>query len=106
MRLVRQAGRFVLTAGAMARLSCMRNEGLIYVAAALICGAWLVTQCSTHAARDRGFNLNINGNAESCADLKVRSQGEIAQVNESFTRSEEHTSELQSLRHLVCRLLL
>src|SRR5258705_3080626 len=25
---------------------------------------------------------------------------------EQFTRSEEHTSELQSLRHLVCRLLL
>src|SRR5205814_9787623 len=25
---------------------------------------------------------------------------------ELFTRSEEHTSELQSLRHLVCRLLL
>src|SRR5258705_9106728 len=25
---------------------------------------------------------------------------------ESETRSEEHTSELQSLRHLVCRLLL
>src|SRR5205814_6540718 len=24
----------------------------------------------------------------------------------TFTRSEEHTSELQSLRHLVCRLLL
>src|SRR5262245_66658695 len=24
----------------------------------------------------------------------------------SFVRSEEHTSELQSLRHLVCRLLL
>src|SRR5258705_6182471 len=24
----------------------------------------------------------------------------------AFTRSEEHTSELQSLRHLVCRLLL
>src|ERR1035438_10564675 len=27
-------------------------------------------------------------------------------VGELFTRSEEHTSELQSLRHLVCRLLL
>src|ERR1035438_9986502 len=26
--------------------------------------------------------------------------------NRSFHRSEEHTSELQSLRHLVCRLLL
>src|ERR1035438_6699082 len=25
---------------------------------------------------------------------------------ESYIRSEEHTSELQSLRHLVCRLLL
>src|SRR5258705_6043930 len=27
-------------------------------------------------------------------------------VLEGFDRSEEHTSELQSLRHLVCRLLL
>src|ERR1035438_10411223 len=28
-----------------------------------------------------------------------------AGMPESFSRSEEHTSELQSLRHLVCRLL-
>src|ERR1035438_10580317 len=27
-------------------------------------------------------------------------------VNPPLSRSEEHTSELQSLRHLVCRLLL
>src|ERR1035438_740768 len=27
-------------------------------------------------------------------------------VNAAVSRSEEHTSELQSLRHLVCRLLL
>src|SRR5262245_64957284 len=27
-------------------------------------------------------------------------------LNRSLPRSEEHTSELQSLRHLVCRLLL
>src|SRR5205814_6805569 len=27
-------------------------------------------------------------------------------IHEAFGRSEEHTSELQSLRHLVCRLLL
>ena len=77
----------MLTAGAAARLSCMKNEGFLYVAAAVLCGAWLVTPCQTHAARDRGFNLNINGNAESCADLKVRSKGETAQVNESFTLS-------------------
>src|SRR5947199_1364573 len=29
-----------------------------------------------------------------------------ADVDEEHCRSEEHTSELQSLRHLVCRLLL
>src|SRR5437899_7841132 len=29
-----------------------------------------------------------------------------ADIFESYVRSEEHTSELQSLRHLVCRLLL
>src|SRR5438045_5548404 len=28
------------------------------------------------------------------------------ELNGAFFRSEEHTSELQSLRHLVCRLLL
>src|ERR1035438_208832 len=33
--------------------------------------------------------------------LKYRSEG-----NNAYIRSEEHTSELQSLRHLVCRLLL
>src|SRR5205814_3418098 len=30
----------------------------------------------------------------------------VAGSSSSNTRSEEHTSELQSLRHLVCRLLL
>src|SRR5438045_7773684 len=32
--------------------------------------------------------------------------GPIVSSNPTFFRSEEHTSELQSLRHLVCRLLL
>src|SRR5262245_64354763 len=32
--------------------------------------------------------------------------GDIRYENVKFSRSEEHTSELQSLRHLVCRLLL
>src|SRR5438045_8106904 len=33
--------------------------------------------------------------------------GDVAEVDGiRVTRSEEHTSELQSLRHLVCRLLL
>src|ERR1039458_3842622 len=33
-------------------------------------------------------------------------KAELKFVNIRETRSEEHTSELQSLRHLVCRLLL
>src|ERR1035441_10881419 len=36
-------------------------------------------------------------------------EAELARIKprmEKFPRSEEHTSELQSLRHLVCRLLL
>src|SRR5215472_21682 len=32
--------------------------------------------------------------------------GDFAFANPAAIRSEEHTSELQSLRHLVCRLLL
>src|SRR2546422_2285987 len=40
--------------------------------------------------------------------LKVdpRSKVTPAELREQFTRSEEHTSELQSRLHLVCRLLL
>src|ERR1039458_10665073 len=37
-----------------------------------------------------------------CRKAVPESQGS----REAFSRSEEHTSELQSLRHLVCRLLL
>src|ERR1039458_10641763 len=37
---------------------------------------------------------------------KVRSVASAKRSAGSARRSEEHTSELQSLRHLVCRLLL
>src|SRR5205814_3625176 len=40
--------------------------------------------------------------AHPAADLEVREDDVLSGVE----RSEEHTSELQSLRHLVCRLLL
>jgi DUF4097 and DUF4098 domain-containing protein YvlB len=66
----------------------MKNEALVYVAAAVLCGGWLISPQQSHAAKGRGFNINLNGSAESCADLKVTSSnGEIAQVNESFTMS-------------------
>src|SRR5437899_9581783 len=40
----------------------------------------------------------------TCSSLAPTGRKRIAPV--SGSRSEEHTSELQSLRHLVCRLLL
>src|SRR5262245_63883738 len=38
--------------------------------------------------------------------LLVGHQALLDQIHQRLVRSEEHTSELQSLRHLVCRLLL
>src|ERR1035438_8809110 len=38
--------------------------------------------------------------------VKGRFFDESPHITSHFSRSEEHTSELQSLRHLVCRLLL
>src|SRR5436853_5496223 len=41
--------------------------------------------------------------SEACSCFNSKA---IAIFEGSYLRSEEHTSELQSLRHLVCRLLL
>src|SRR5205814_8019717 len=45
--------------------------------------------------------LNRLGERELCPGA-----AKLAEINADYRRSEEHTSELQSLRHLVCRLLL
>src|SRR5437899_6057184 len=39
-------------------------------------------------------------------EVRYQERRTAADAGESGVRSEEHTSELQSLRHLVCRLLL
>src|SRR5262245_64953525 len=39
-------------------------------------------------------------------EKKLAALNELLPLLEAVVRSEEHTSELQSLRHLVCRLLL
>src|SRR5205814_10272183 len=50
------------------------------------------------------------GRSDSCSspgNWRPRCPGfQVASAPGSSSRSEEHTSELQSLRHLVCRLLL
>src|SRR5690625_6252471 len=44
--------------------------------------------------------------AERVGSLARSTEQEVAGVIENMARSEEHTSELQSRGHLVCRLLL
>src|ERR1035438_657892 len=48
--------------------------------------------------------ITIGENPDKYTDEMLNLLGKL-NVN-SLSRSEEHTSELQSLRHLVCRLLL
>src|SRR5258705_3841684 len=52
---------------------------------------------------------NVGGHAFGLVVLLVRevaAEREREHFDQLLKRSEEHTSELQSLRHLVCRLLL
>src|SRR5437016_9660305 len=46
------------------------------------------------------------GNTEEAESLQKQLTIEIRRLQEDAERSEEHTSELQSLTNLVCRLLL
>src|SRR2546423_14395109 len=59
--------------------------------------------CSTASARSTGARIERwNGNhREHIAIVRINHDGRRAR-----DRSEEHTSELQSLAYLVCRLLL
>src|SRR5205814_4455624 len=52
-----------------------------------------------------GQGISALRRADDCNGARVHEEREIAS-SVAVVRSEEHTSELQSLRHLVCRLLL
>src|SRR5438045_8252096 len=49
---------------------------------------------------------NITVSESSISSLRLDQSGSQRRDRRFADRSEEHTSELQSLRHLVCRLLL
>src|SRR5262245_32957221 len=51
-------------------------------------------------------DITLQPEPEPGADRLVQVPYERIRHHRQYTRSEEHTSELQSLRHLVCRLLL
>src|SRR5205814_6680701 len=59
--------------------------------------AWFVL---LREARD----LAAQGNGPRLATEAIREMDQFFVIDASEMRSEEHTSELQSLRHLVCRL--
>ena len=75
----------------------MRNENLIYLAAAGLILAWFGASVETHAAKTRNLNVSFENNAERCSDLKVKSDGEVAQGTDSFTlgRGDASMIELQ-----------
>src|SRR5438876_10828513 len=59
--------------------------------------------------RNAGFaedDLHVAGPSDRKKNLVVRFRGAGKRTTRFFLRSEEHTSELQSPVHLVCRLLL
>src|SRR2546425_6468914 len=56
----------------------------------------VVTQCRAQARKNRALTVR---------QIAARCDSAVAKVMRDY-RSEEHTSELQSLAYLVCRLLL
>src|ERR1035438_10641187 len=54
----------------------------------------------------RSTSIQFGAGAWAVASRAARMVGFFLLASRTETRSEEHTSELQSLRHLVCRLLL
>src|SRR5262245_64214899 len=58
------------------------------------------------AALARASGIPLTGLDEPSIEVTVDGADEVDPDLNLIKRSEEHTSELQSLRHLVCRLLL
>ena len=71
--------------------------------AVLLCAAWLLPPASGQFNRRRGLDISTEGNAERCSDLKVSSNGEIAQSSDTFTlqRNEAPVLELTGMDRSV-----
>src|SRR5437773_4926564 len=57
----------------------------------------------SHARRPTGDTITVRWNS---TEVYARSRGKWSIIHSHWSRSEEHTSELQSHHDLVCRLLL
>src|ERR1035441_1118520 len=92
-------------------LSPMKRLLLLFITAALAFAADLTGTWEFNVETDMGFGTPIMTFKQDGNKLTGTYKGQLGEAPLQGTvngekRSEEHTSELQSLRHLVCRLLL
>jgi hypothetical protein len=73
----------------------MKNDSLYCLAAALLIAGWILTPAKSHAAKTNNLSISVEGHAEHCADLKVRSNGEVAQSNEVYNLQKSEASLLE-----------
>src|SRR5205814_8471332 len=74
------------------------------VAGGTLCGAGASPGC--FADGEYSFSVSASGANLTAAVNVISPSTAMGYIALAQARSEEHTSELQSLRHLVCRLLL
>src|ERR1035441_7872394 len=90
---------------ARARISSCNLQALFDVIPCLVC----VQRVKLSANSNSLFELPEADRIQFLVEFGLPDQHDLQQlvvVSFEVRRSEEHTSELQSLRHLVCRLLL
>ncbi|HEY2019340.1 MAG TPA: hypothetical protein VGH38_37790 [Bryobacteraceae bacterium] len=85
----------------------MKNNSVYYLATAAICVAWLLTPAQAQVSRRRNFNINTEGNAERCSDLRVTSDAELVRSAETVTlqKSEAPVLELNGLDRGVLKVV-
>src|SRR5256884_4078719 len=80
----------------------MPSEGVMLTRIAIDCRVWFAGKCLLDLSLRRlGNELVLLGQVHQQRRIKTVDHAQIF-----LSRSEEHTSELQSRLHLVCRLLL
>src|ERR1039458_8378204 len=93
-----------------------KHSGAILKSAELLCRIFWLRNCGWEVRHSSGTKPVDIGFNRPGGDIKILRLGDREAFVIQFVRrcrtdianlrSEEHTSELQSLRHLVCRLLL
>lgn len=80
----------------------MKSSAIVFaLAAVLALGGLAQTRISGNRSRGNNLNISTHGSGETCADLNVTSNGELAQATEKFTlsRGEAPTLELNAGDH-------